>query len=544
MVSETAPLPPEKPIEKTIEKEVDSAKSAQKFKNWIGDKLSPITTSDNYLTDEREADPGKVGAIVGVGFIGLLVAGIGAGIFFRVTFRPPVATPLPISKALSSTPATTTVASNPSQAQNLPRPLPMPDPNPRLTVGSKQTYTGPAPATIPPLPRSSQQYVQPGQRFDVGVNAAQARDQQLAQRKAAAWSEVANRGKVRDPLTGSVLRAATLPPANQLPQLQGGGGSLPRITQLSPPPAPIGYRPQQVRQYFNPNSNAAANPGYQSQQSGASSPYADQANPYGSVGDSPTQSGQYTQPSQPVQSGQSQNSGYSPIGYQQPGSNPMFNTGVKSTILPAGQMIQAALISEVRFLQSSGSQKSQTPVIAQVQGNVRVDGQVVIPSGALLLGTVIASDPGLGRVRIEIQSVQFGTTTIPVHGAYAWTMYGDNPQTATLAEGIPAEATGMPNHVASDLQAAAGGAFSTFSRTLGQQVTTGVSSAFGTPYSSTFNQGDLSTSAQRAISQGASEFMNRQVRRSDQATAQQTARGPIYRVAPRTQFVVYFTEGI
>jgi Bacterial conjugation TrbI-like protein len=544
MVSETAPLPPEKPIEKKIEKEVDSAKSAQKFKNWIGDKLSPITTSDNYLTDEREADPGKVGAIVGVGFIGLLVAGIGAGIFFRVTFRPQVATTLPISKALPSTPATTTVASNGSQAQALPKPLPMPDPNPKLTVGPKQTYTSPAPTTIPPLPRSPQQYVQPGQqRFNVGINA---QSQLEAQRKAAAWSEVANRGKVRDPLTGSVLKVGTLPPANQLPQLQGGGGSLPRITQLPPPPAPIGYRQQQVRQYFNPNSNSTSNPGYgyQSQQSGASSPYPSQANPYGNVGDSPSQSGQYTQPSQPVQSVQPQNSGYSPIAYQQPISNPTFNTGVKNSILPAGQMIQATLISEVRLLQSSGSQQSQTPVIAQVQGNVRVDGQVVIPSGALLLGTVIASDPGLGRIRIEIQSVQFGTTTIPVHGAYAWTMYGDNPQTATLAEGIPAEATGMPNYVASDLQAAAGGAFSTFSRTLGQQVTTGVSSAFGTPYSSTFNQGDLSTSAQRAISQGASEFMNRQVRRSDQATAQQTARGPIYRVAPRTQFVVYFTEGI
>jgi Bacterial conjugation TrbI-like protein len=534
MVSETQPK---------IEKEVDSAKSAQKFKNWIGDKLSPITTSDNYLTDEREADSGKVGAIVGVGFIGLLVAGIGAGIFFRVTFRPPVATTLPISKALPSTPATTTVASNGSQAQALPKPLPMPDPNPKLTVGPKQTYASPAPTTIPPLPRSPQQYAQPQQRFNVGINA---QSQLEAQRKAAAWSEVANRGKVRDPLTGSVLKVATIPPANQLPQLQGGGGSLPRITQLPPPPAPIGYRQQQVRQYFNPNSNSTANPGYQSQQSGASSPYANQANPYGNVGDSPGQPGQYTQPSQPVQSGQpQQNIGYSPIAYQQPTfNNPAFNLGVKNTILPAGQMIQATLISEVRLLQSSGTQQSQTPVIAQVQGNVRVDGQVVIPSGALLLGTVIASDPGLGRVRIEIQSVQYAGTTIPVHGAYAWSVYGDSPQTAALVEGIPAEATGIPNYVASDLQSAAGSAFSTFSRTLGQQVTTGVSSAFGTPFSSTFNQGNLSTSAQRAISQGASEFMNRQVRRSDQATAQQTARGPIYRVAPRTQFVVYFTEGI
>ncbi len=531
MVSETQPK---------IEKEVDSAKSAQKFKNWIGDKLSPITTSDNYLTDEREADPGKVGAIVGVGFIGLLVAGIGAGIFFRVTFRPQVATTLPISKALPSTPAATTVASNRSQTQVLPKPLPMPDPNPKLTVGPKQTYTTPAPTTIPPLPRSPQQYVQPGQqRFNVGINA---QSQLEAQRKAAAWSEVANRGKVRDPLTGSVLRTATLPPANQLPQIQSGGGSQPRITQLPPPPSPIGYRQQQVRQYFNPNSNAAVNPVYQAQQSGA----ANQANPYGNPDDPSSQSGQsgYTQPSQPVQPGQPQNFGYSPIGYQQPSNNPAFNLGVKNSILPAGQMIQATLISEVRLLQSTGTQQSQTPVIAQVQGNVRVDGQVVIPSGALLLGTVIASDPGLGRVRIEIQSVQYAGTTIPVHGAYAWTLYGDNPQTATLAEGIPADVTGTPNYTASDLQSAAGGAFATFSRTLGQQVTTGVSSTFGTPYSSTFNQGDLSTSAQRAISQGASDFLTRQVRRSDQATAQQTARGSIYRVAARTQFVVYFTEGI
>jgi hypothetical protein len=520
---------PQIPAEKPIEKAVDAANSSQRLKNWFGERLSPLTSSDNYMTDGKDVDPDKVRTILLVGFSGLLVVGAVTGTFFRLTARPPVANTLPILKA--STPTTTSTLSNPAQSrvqpQPLPKPVPMPNPNPVIPMPRAGTRPAP-PATLPPIPQSGQP-----QRFNVGINA---QSQLEAQRKAAAWSEVANRGKVRDPLTGSVLRTATLPPANQLPQIQGGG-SLPRITQLPPPPAPVGYRQQQVRQYFNPNSNAAANPGYQAQQSGASSPNGDPSS-------QPDLSGQYTQPSQPVQPGQPQNSGYSSIGYQQPSNNPAFNLGLKNSILPAGQMIQATLISEVRLLQSTGTQQSQTPVIAQVQGNVRVDGQVVIPSGALLLGTVIASDPGLGRVRIEIQSVQFAATTIPVHGAYAWTLYGDNPQTATLAEGIPADVTGTPNYTASDLQSAAGGAFATFSRTLGQQVTTGVSSTFGTPYSSTFNQGDLSTSAQRAISQGASDFLTRQVRRSDQATAQQTARGPIYRVAARTQFVVYFTEGI
>jgi hypothetical protein len=521
---------PQIPAEKPIEKAVDAANSSQRLKNWFGERLSPLTSSDNYMTDGKDVDPDKVRTILLVGFGGLLVVGAVTGTIFRLTARPPVANTLPILKA--STPTTTSTLSNPAQSrvqpQPLPKPVPMPNPNPVIPMPRAGTRPAP-PATLPPIPQSGQQ-----QRFNVGINSAQAKDQQLAQRKAAAWSEVANRGKVRDPLTGSVLRTATLPPANQLPQIQGGGSSQPRITQLPPPPAPIGYRQPQVRQ----SNYLTGNP------SAASLPYSNQANPYGNPDDPSGQSGQYTQPSQPVQSAQPQNSGYSSIGYQQPSNNPAFNLGLKNSILPAGQMIQATLISEVRLLQSTGTQQSQTPVIAQVQGNVRVDGQVVIPSGALLLGTVISSDPGLGRVRIEIQSVQFGTTTIPVHGAYAWTVNGDSPQTATLAEGIPADVTGTPNYTASDLQSAAGGAFSTFARTLGQQVTYGSTSAYGTPYSSSYSQGDVTTSAQRAISQGASDFLTRQVRRSDQATAKQAARGPIYRVAARTQFVVYFTEGI
>jgi hypothetical protein len=491
-----------------IEKQVDSAHFWQRVKSWVGDRLSPVTSSDNYLTDERDPDPTKLRVILAVGGGGLLLVGITGGIAARIAaskMQEP-------TKRLEQAVAPAQQRTPPTAAKILPLPMP----TPTKSTGVPRTIT-PAQASTPrppaPLPYVSQEYRRSGLSDP----------RQLRQEaKRQAWEEVSRRGIARDPLTGSVLKMANLPPGSEVPPAPNSNGAIPQL-----PRPPVSY-------------------GRQSYQPGIASdiPSAQPEN----IGGLPTQFSRNYPNVQPQQGPEVQ-------GYQSnlPGSNPTaqlaqysapptFPLRVQTSnfnVIPRGQLIRATLRSEIRVLQSPGAQ-SETPVIAQVDGAVRVDGQEVIPSGALLLGRVIAAEPGLSRVRIDFYALQFGSTTIPLRGAYAWSVSGN----AALSEGLVAEVSGTPNYLASDLMSAGGGALSTFSRTLGQQVTYGNNNTLGTPYSSTYSSGDFETAAQRALSQGASDFLTRQVRRSDQSTSRLESRGAILRVPPATSFVVYLTQGI
>jgi hypothetical protein len=161
----------------------------------------------------------------------------------------------------------------------------------------------------------------------------------------------------------------------------------------------------------------------------------------------------------------------------------------------------------------------------------------------MLAGNVIGVDEALGRVRVEFTQLSFGNTSIPLKGAMAWTVLATGNKSA-LSEGLPSEATGTPNYIASDAASAVGKAAGSIAQSYGQTSTTSINAFTGTPATVGTVNGDLDTSVRRGIASGIGSIFDRQVARSDQATSKQESRGPIWAVGAGREFVVYLKEGV
>jgi hypothetical protein len=268
---------------------------------------------------------------------------------------------------------------------------------------------------------------------------------------------------------------------------------------------------------------AQVNPGYQAQQ----------------ASNAPIQS----VPNSPLPNNQSPGD----YGQTAPATVPTLQGGVRQnwSLIAPGEVIRAETKSVIQVLNNTSAGQN-TPVFAQVKGAIRSDGRVLIPDGALLAGNVIAVDEALGRVRVEFTQLSFGNTSIPLKGATAWTVLrtGNTGNTSALSEGLPSEATGTPNYVASDAAAAVGKAAGSIAQTYGQTSTTSINAFTGTPATVGTVNGDLETSVRRGIASGVASIFDRQVARSDQATSKQESRGPIWAVGAGREFVVYLKEGV
>jgi hypothetical protein len=183
-------------------------------------------------------------------------------------------------------------------------------------------------------------------------------------------------------------------------------------------------------------------------------------------------------------------------------------------------------------------QKKGSLVLAQVTGTVSLDGNPVVPDGAILQGQVTGIDEATGRVSVEFKSVSFGPTTLPMNGAMAFSVEGNSIQ-----EGLASQLVGQPDYLASDTSSALGAAGGELADSLGQRTISNGAGPLGT-YTSSQYDGGFDTAAQKAGGRAVATIFNRQTRRADRNTAKVEQRGPSYAVPANREFVVLLTQGL
>jgi hypothetical protein len=183
-------------------------------------------------------------------------------------------------------------------------------------------------------------------------------------------------------------------------------------------------------------------------------------------------------------------------------------------------------------------QKKGSFVLAQVAGTVSLDGNPVVPDGAILQGEVVGVDEATGRVSVEFKSVSFGPTRLPMNGAMAFSVEG-----TSIQEGLAAQVVGQPDYLASDTKSAVGAAGGELADSLGRRTTNNGVGPLGT-FSSSQNEGDLETSAQKAVGRAVQTIFNRQTRRSDRNADKAEQRGPSYALPSGREFVVFLSKGL
>jgi hypothetical protein len=435
------------------------------------------------------------------------------------------------------------IAAPAPQPQAPPQPKPVaatPTPQPKGTTQVGQAPVGPKQA------RASVQVQQ------VDKKALAEQKQKEAKEKALARIEA--RKANREPLTGSSKASGVLgalpplpPPPNAALANRGIRAGITPVA-YNPPANPQGqvYPQAQVQAQ---NQGQAATPlafrGARSQSAsvGVQSSQVAQVNPgyqaSQQAGNAPIQS----VPNSPLPN----NQGAGDYGQSAPATVPTLQGGVRQnwSLIAPGEVIRAETRSVIQVLNNTSAGQN-TPVFAQVKGAIRSDGRVLIPDGAMLAGNVIGVDEALGRVRVEFTQLSFGNTSIPLKGATAWTVLrtGNTGNTSALSEGLPSEATGTPNYIASDAASAVGKAAGSIAQSYGQTSTTSINAFTGTPATVGTVNGDLDTSVRRGIASGIGSIFDRQVARSDQATSKQESRGPIWAVGAGREFVVYLKEGV
>jgi hypothetical protein len=526
-----------------------------KKRQFLETFINPLIMEESVLhPNGQEVNPSKLYMVVGGGAICVLA--VAAGAFLS----------LPRANRQQQLAAASQAASPQQVVQPRPQPQfpPQPQPQqvPRVPVVQQpypvQRGAGTAQPPVRPQP-------QPRAVLSAGVSKNQGMSAE--QRKQKSHGEALQRVQLRasnlnEPLTGSGTargaqiasqpgntNATVLPPPQVIQQLQSNRGAA--VGSL-PLPAPISLvRPrnnpyslygsrtvaQSLGQGQSPIPYGQQNPYGQNQQGGG---YQQGGNPYGQPQASyPGQQNPYN--SYPQNQGQQNPYSQAPIS-----QGAQFSTGVQQTIqtpwtlIPPGVMLKAVSRSMIQVAKTGGS--INTPVFAQVKGAIRVDGQEVIPDGAILNGRVVNVDEALGRIRIEFTSLSIGATSIPLKGAMAWTMSGASAETATISEGLEADQGGLPNYFATDARAGIGQGAQSIAQTLGQTTTT-TNGVIGTSSTSSYS-GDTTAAVQRGLSQGLSTFLGRQVTRADKATSKQESRGPIWTVQPMTEFVIFLSQGI
>jgi hypothetical protein len=474
----------------------------------------------------EEFNTGKAGILGG----GIAVVAISAFVIGMYGLRNnSTPTEAIIAKANTAVPA--------PQTQAPPQPKPVaatPAPQPKATTQAVQAPVG-------PNPKQASASVQANQ-----VDKKALAEQKLKEAKDKALARIQARGANREPLTGSSKAGAVLgslpplpPPPNSALANRGSRTGITPVAynppanpqgqvypqaqvqvqnqgQTGTPLAFRGARSQSASVGMQSNQVAQVNPGYQASQQASNAPIQSLLN----------------------------NQGTGDYGQTAPATVPTLQGGVRQnwSLIAPGEVIRAETRSVIQVLNNTSAGQN-TPVFAQVKGAIRSDGRVLIPDGALLTGNVIAVDEALGRVRVEFTQLSFGNTSIPLKGATAWTVLAAG-NTSALAEGLPSEATGTPNYIASDAASAVGKAAGSIAQNYGQTSTTSINAFTGTPATVGTVNGDLETSVRKGIASGVASIFDRQVSRSDQATSKQESRGPIWAVGAGREFVVYLKEGV
>jgi Bacterial conjugation TrbI-like protein len=436
-----------------------------------------------------------------------------------------------------------------AKAAPAPQPQAPPQPKPVAATPTSQPKATNQAVQAPVGPKQARASVQTSQ-----VDKKALAEQKREEAKASALKRIQARGANREPLTGSSKSGAVLgalpplpPPPNSALANRGIRAGITPVAYNSPgnpqgqvyPQAQVqaqnqgqagtplafrGARSQSASVGVQANQVAQVNPGYQASQQASNAPIQ-------SVPNSPLPN----------------NQGAGDYGQSAPATVPTLQGGVRQnwSLIAPGEVIRAETRSVIQVLNNTSAGQN-TPVFAQVKGAIRSDGRVLIPDGATLAGNVIGVDEALGRVRVEFTQLSFGNTSIPLKGATAWTVLrtGNTGNTSALSEGLPSEATGTPNYVASDAASAVGKAAGSIAQTYGQTSTTSINAFTGTPATVGTVNGDLETSVRRGIASGVASIFDRQVARSDQATSKQESRGPIWAVGAGREFVVYLKEGV
>jgi Bacterial conjugation TrbI-like protein len=478
----------------------------------------------------EEFNTGKAGLLGG----GIAVFAISAFIIGMYGLRNNQ-TPLPKAAVIAAK-----AAPAPLLPQAPPQPKPVaatPTSQPKAMTQAVQAPVGPKQA------RASVQTSQVDKKALAEQKQKEAKDKALARIQA--------RGANREPLTGSSKSNAVLgslpplpPPPNSSLASRGIRTGITPVA-YNPPGNPQGqvYPQAQVQAQ---NQGQAGTPlafrGARSQSAsvGVQSNQVAQVNPGYQVSQQASNAPIQSVPNSPLPNNQSPGD----YGQTAPATVPTLQGGVRQnwSLIAPGEVIRAETRSVIQVLNNTSAGQN-TPVFAQVKGAIRSDGRVLIPDGAMLAGNVIGVDEALGRVRVEFTQLSFGNTSIPLKGAMAWTVLATG-NTSALSEGLPSEATGTPNYVASDAASAVGKAAGSIAQNYGQTSTTSINAFTGTPATVGTVNGDLETSVRKGIASGVASIFDRQVARSDQATSKQESRGPIWAVGAGREFVVYLKEGV
>ncbi len=222
-------------------------------------------------------------------------------------------------------------------------------------------------------------------------------------------------------------------------------------------------------------------------------------------------------------------------------SEPKSNGALKASastnqwsFIPPNNVLHATTRNAVTIT----GQKKGSLVLAQVAGTVSLDGNPVVPDGAMLQGEVVGVDEVTGRVSVEFKSISFGPTTLPMNGAMAFSV-----ESNSIQEGLASQLVGQQDYLASDTSSAFGAAGSELADSLGQRTTNNGVGPFGT-FSSSQNEGNLETAAQKAGGRAIATIFNRQTKRADRNAEKIEQRGPSYAVPANREFVVLLTQGL
>jgi hypothetical protein len=242
---------------------------------------------------------------------------------------------------------------------------------------------------------------------------------------------------------------------------------------------------------------------------------------------------------------------YQPVGFSSPSEYQASAQTTQSESASAGLFKASASASRWSFIPPNNvihaitknaltltGQKKGALVLAQVTGTVSLDGNPIVPDGAILQGEVMGVDEATGRVSVEFKSISFGPTTLPMNGAMAFSVEGNSIQ-----EGLASQLVRPPDYLASDTSSALGAAGGQFADSLGQTTISTGTGPFGT-YNSSQYAGSFETAAQRAGARAVSSVFNRQTKRADQNAQKAEQRGVSYALPANREFVVLLTKGL
>lgn len=262
--------------------------------------------------------------------------------------------------------------------------------------------------------------------------------------KAMGVQKVVDELTLADGTAGTPQQAAPDPAQNQgtAPQLQSDG------TMAPPDGVQQSGQPNQPAPTYQPQPAYPPQGGQNGVQSGAVDPRYGPAGPPPDVQDgqsqgAPNQGAQgappvYRQPYQgapPVQYGQ-QPYGQQPYGRQPAPIQYGAQEGGKAVTIPSGALLRVRLVEGL----TAKRIKAGTVFDATVLNDVIADGEVAIPRGAAVQGTIVESNPsgavgGKGQLALQLTSVSLSGRNYPITSD-TWTHYGRDKTGQTVGSAV------------------------------------------------------------------------------------------------------------